>query len=731
MTLITVSADSHELFDRIRDYLPDEDFERVFAAYAYATEKHADQRRKSGEAYITHPASVAYYLANYHVDSAALIAALLHDVAEDTPASISEIEALFGSDVAQIVDGVTKFKHSSQQSRDQSKSDEDEAHTATVRKLFQFMTRDVRVVMIKLFDRLHNMRTIGSMPQHKKERIARETLDIYAPLAYRLGIWDVKNELERLSFQIINPVAFEEVTLQLNNRRASQNLFIEGVCQRIEHQLRDHHVKVVTVAPSPRNAYTLYKKNQGRNPYNIVDNIPRILVILPDKISCYAALGLIHELWKPTPSDFHDYIARPRDNLYRALHTTVRHENGQEMKFRLRSEAMAILSDIGVLARWANIGRDMSPEMAEEMAEHVSSLFANIESNISAEDSGTAVQNVMADILGSQITVYTPKGDQRELPIGATALDFAFKIHTQVGTTAHRARVNGNLMPLNVELHDGDMVEILRRSQATQRFWLDEELGFLKMGSTRSALRRHFRRMPERLAEQQGRSLLDAELKMIGLPDYSHAEIADLMGFDEPIALYYELGRADILISEVARRVLSVGWWFTGPTKQIGRKVSSSDSEEFIILGATDVHEKLHLCGNCKPRPGMPIRGYIRRSQRVTVHRLDCHLLAADAQADKLLDLHWGEEGSGEVREAALQIEVYDRPNLLFEITDMLREEHVNISWINTPVIAGRMRVDLCLEVSSSRQLVSLLHRIKSLLNVLSVRKLAQPIKAI
>ena len=716
--VVTVSADGHEFFERIAEYLSDDGVARVHAAWAYTCEKHAGQMRKTGEPYHTHPTTVAYYLAEYQLDSEALIAALLHDVAEDTIVTVPQIKECFGDDVGEIVDSVTKFKGSAENTTDQ------EAHEKTVSKILYSMTRDVRVALIKLFDRLHNMRTIGAMPQKKKERIARETLELYAPLANRLGMWQVKNELERLSFEITNPNAFQRINRLLQDRISTSRTLVAQVCARINRRLHEAGVDVVRVQASPRNVYTIYQKHKREESQNMVDHVPRILVVVKGRIACYTAIGLIHELWSPIPGEFDDYIARPRENLYRALHTTVRHERGNLLKIRLRTEAMAVVSEIGVLGRWADMGQDVSAEMATEMTEQVQALFTLIDRNISAESTGpeTGVKRVLEDVLSTQITAYTPKGEPIELPTGATPLDFAYKIHTELGHRAYLTQVNGHMRPLNTLLRDGDTVNVLKRTPSPQRLWLDPDLGFVNTSNARSAIRRFFKRLPQRIAMRQGRQLLDAELAMLGMPDFEVETIAEWMGFETAEGLYHALGRADVLSTDVARRVLAQVW-NEGKQRIVAREVVSAENETFIILGASDVHEALHLCRNCHPRPGDEIRGYIRKSRRVTVHQLDCHLLAApDIAAGRLLELHWGEEATGQVREASIRIEVNDRPNLLYEITDLLRMEHINISWLNTPREKGNMRVDLCLDVISPRQLVELLHRFTTLVNVRSVR---------
>lgn len=722
--VVTVSADGREFFEAIA-YLSPEDRDLVERAYAYTCQQHGDQRRKTGEPFYTHPVTVAYYLAAYQLDAPALVAALLHDVAEDTRVSLQEIAALFGPEVADIVDGVTKFEQSAEDTARRGDLNAQQKSNATLRKLFKVMTRNVRAVLIKLFDRLHNMRTSGGWPLYKQVKKAEETLAVYAPLANRLGMWTIKNELESISFGILNAAAYETISRQLAQRRAEHAVLIEQVGHEIRTQLEQVGIAVVSVSPAPRNVYSIYRRSQEQRKANgqyAIDEFPRLSVVLKDTLACYTALGLLHTLWQPTPNSFDDYIARPRDNLYRALHTTVIHSSGRPIKIRLRTEVMNITSDIGVLAGWAAAARHVSPDIAREVAEQVNNLLAHVNANIDGELVGPddSVQSVVNDVLTTQIGVYTPKGEIKELPKGATPIDFAYAVHSRIGDSCHTAHVNEQLVPLNTPLQDGDRVRISRRGRGPQRHWLDEDLGYMVTTRARGQVRRWFRRLTDHHAVAQGHELLKAELAIVGLPDYPHELVAEWLGYPTVDELYAALGHAELLPTAVAIKVLTDSWQ-EGHIRQVGRLVHSVSGERFIVLGANEFTH-LSLCRNCNPKPDREILGFVRKDRRVTVHARGCHLLPSETETRQLLRLRWGEETTEQVRQVVALVDVYDRPNLLHEITALLRDESINIAWATTPRQNGNLVVVLCLEVNSPRQLVRLLHRIQALVNVRDVR---------
>lgn len=695
----------------------------VRAAFEFARQEHGDQRRKSGELFFTHPLTVAHYLAGHQIDAEALIAALLHDVAEDTRVSVEQIEALFGQGVAQIVDGVTKFEQTAEDVAQHGELTPEQKANATLNKLFRFMTRDMRVVIIKLFDRLHNMQTLGALPRQKQEKIAQETLDVYGPLANRLGMWSMKQTLQSMALQVVDYNAYRHISEELAQLFQEQKPLLDQLTTEIKRALALANIPYLHVVPSPRNVYSVYENLWigGRTHYHI-DRTPRLLIVLPERLACYTTLGVLHSLWSPVPGKFDDYIARPRENLYRALHTTVLHAHGYPIKLRCRTEAMNTVSEIGILARWARRGSAVSPDFVREMTEQVSALLQGI-SRIQDEpqDSADSVRIVVDDVLTRQITAYTPRGEPKELPRGATPIDFAYLVHTAVGHTCRAARINGVQSPLNTPLQDGDRVEILRhRVPNPRRIWLEDDLNYIKTLYARNSVRRWFRRLSDEVATQVGRQLLEDELVMVGLPAYSSAEAAAAMGFKQPQELYRAIGRADILPTTVSTQVLA-SLWSSAPLHQVGQVIELDTGERVIILNAG--LRSLRLCHVCKPRPAVNIYGYVRKDGGVTVHSESCpYLSVSESSANRLLSLHWGQDENNHVRLVGVEMDVFDRPNLLYEITDLLHQEMINIQWIKTSLTMEERRLSIGLDIAGPRQLVRLLHRLHALVNIQTVR---------
>lgn len=720
--LDSAQAGEEEFFSLIESYLNGDDRQRVRDALELARREHGDQRRRSGELFFTHPLTVASYLADYRLDGSALAAALLHDAAEDTRLSIDAIKAQFGGEVSRLVDGVTKLKEISGGVTGAKALTADEVQDATLHKLFEAMTTDVRVVIIKLFDRLHNMRTIKAMPPHKQKQKAEETLAIYAPLANRLGIWRLKNELESLSLEVLDNRSHHLLQQRLTHLYHEQQDEYAAVTAHLIEILMEHHIRVINVSPCPENIYSTYQTAVQRNqPIGDIDKTLRLVVLLEDRDACYRALGQVHAIWQPVPGTFDDYIARPRDNLYRALHTTVIRPNGQPLKLRFRTVSMNEVSEIGVLARWVYAG---TPLWTQGVAERVEALFTNISENISLDPQNRSigVKGVVEDVFRKQIMVYTPRGDVIELPQGATPVDFAYNIHTQVGNQCHAAVVNEQRYPLNRPLHDGDRIQIIKTGFARpQRTWLDEDLGYITSTRTRTVVRRWFRRLPEDIAIADGKRLLQDELTMLGLPNYGHQEAAALFGYDNAEAIYYALGRAELLPTVVATRILGTAWE-QEPSRSVGTAVQSAEGEEYVIQHVDG--RKLRLCLFCAPRPGDSIVGFLRADGGVTVHKEGCLTLRPDPMADRTIKLSWAKEGTQEVRLVTMRIEVRDRTGLLLEIARLLDEENINITAINTPRNPGRgeTSITLDLQIANPRQVVRILHRVHALVNVFAVR---------
>ncbi|MCA9932536.1 MAG: bifunctional (p)ppGpp synthetase/guanosine-3',5'-bis(diphosphate) 3'-pyrophosphohydrolase [Ardenticatenaceae bacterium] len=726
MTAVRIVTDATEFFKQINSYLPVDQRLCVQEAFAFARREHGDQRRKSGELFFIHPLTVAYYLSEYHLDSAALSAALLHDIAEDTRVSIDDIERRFGKDVALLVDGVTKLKDVTLGVSKGRKLSPEELQNASLHKMFDVMTADVRTVIVKLFDRLHNMRTIKALPERKQRQKAEETLTVYAPLANRLGIWKVKNELEALSLEVLNQSAYELIKTRREHLLQEQQAAYKQVSAEIFDCLLQANLDVRDVMLAPENIYTVYQDLTARGAsYYDVDRTLRLIVLMDDWPSCYLALGHLHRLWKPVPGRFDDYVAVPLDNLYRSLHTTVVHSDGQYVKLRIRTVEMDKVSEIGVLARWLYAG---TPLWTTGIANRIDSFISNITENISVEvqDPGAGVKGVVEDVFRKQIRVYTPRGDVVELGQGATAIDFAYSIHTGLGNQCHAAYVNDQLYPLNRPLHDGDRVQIVKSVRAEpQRAWLDEDLGYIATNYARSHARRWFRRLSKGKAVFQGKKLLESELEMLGLPDYPHVEIAAAFKYESTTELYHDIGRADVLLTAVATSVLE-NTWGRGPARNLDDVVYSVTGEKYVIVNAHK--RKLRLCATCNPHPGDAIAGFVRADGGVTVHQETCHTLRPNRLSGRILKLGWGKTGTRQARLLTVQVDVFDRPGLLYDITRLMQDEQINISFINTmiPSRKGEKHVILGVEVVRPRQLVRILHQIQAIANVFAVRCLPE-----
>ncbi|CUS03539.2 putative GTP pyrophosphokinase [Candidatus Promineifilum breve] len=719
-------ADAEQLFALTNSYLPTAERAQIEKAYEFARREHGTERRNTGELFFTHPLAVATYLAEYRLDAPAISAALLHDIAEDTPILLSQIEDEFSAEVAQLVDGVTKLKEVTRRvAKESTRMSPLDLKQATLRKLMLAMTVDVRTVIIKLFDRLHNMRTIHGMSAQSQKAKAEETLAVYAPLAYRLGMWQVKGELEGRSLEVLQPHAFETIQAELERLFRVQEPLFDVVRTRIIDYLGANGLPVRDVKMAPESIYTVFRDLEKQDAgYREVDRMLRITVLLDDPIQCYTALGHIHHLWPAVPNHFDDYISVRRENLYQSLHTTVQ-ADGQHLKVRLRTVDMDLIAQIGVLARWKYA---KTPLWSAGLAERVEAFFASISSSIGVDpqDPGSGVRSAMEDVLGEQIRVYSKDGDAVDLAQGGTPIDFAYRIHSELGNQCLEAQVNDLPFPLNRPLRNGDQVRICKNARAQpMRAWLDEDLGYITTTYARMRARRWFRRLSEDEAIRQGRDILLHELTMLGLPDQSHEAIAGLFGYEDADELYYNLGRAELLPTVLSTRILS-GHWTEGDSLPVGSVVAAADGTRYIITNAGS--HRLHICATCDPRPRDSIVGYLRLDNILTVHRDTCRTLNAGRGrpevSHRLLKLGWGETEPQQARIIPLYVDVYDRPGLLNEMTRLMREKDVNIRHICTIERKrdGELMIEMELELLSPRHMVRILHQIEALVNVKAVR---------
>ena len=726
-----VIADAEQLFALTNTYLSPADRLQVMEAFEFARREHGAQRRKTGELFFTHPLAVATYLAGYRLDAAAISAALLHDIAEDTRVSLEQISAEFGPEVARLVDGVTKLKEvTSGVAQETTALTPEEVQQASLKKLLQAMTEDVRTVIIKLFDRLHNMHTIHGMSPGKQKAKAKETLAVFAPLAYRLGMWEVKSQLEALSLEVLEPNVFESIRAELERLARVHAPVFEVVRAQIFDALTSNDLPVHDVKLSPENIFTVYKDMEKQDPgYRDVDRLLRVTVLLEEPIHCYTALGHIHNLWPVVPHRFDDYISVRRENLYQSLHTTVIHSEGQHLKVRLRTVDMERIAQMGVLAKWYYAD---TPLWSAGLAERVEEFFKNISQTISVEpqDPVSGAKSVVEDVLSEQIRIYSKDGDPFELPQGSTPLDFAYKVHSELGNQCRDVLVNDLPFPLNKPLKNGDQVRIIKNVRVQpRRAWLDEDLGYITTSTARTYARRWFRKLSEIDAIREGRDILLHELIMLGMNQLPHEEIAALFEYEDATDLYYNLGRAELLPTTLSTRIMAAHW-AEGPALPKGNIVAGSDGSTYIITNANN--SRLHLCATCSPHPRDSIVGYLRQNGSLTIHREGCRSLNADRGRSefnsRLLKLGWGETDSREARIIPLHVDVYDRPGLLHEMTQLMREKDVNIRNICTfrENVDGELYIQIELEVSNPRQMVRILHQIEALVNVRAVRRVAE-----
>ncbi|HET9911696.1 MAG TPA: bifunctional (p)ppGpp synthetase/guanosine-3',5'-bis(diphosphate) 3'-pyrophosphohydrolase, partial [Anaerolineales bacterium] len=565
--------------ERLLEQLPENytlaERELINRAYRVAEEAHREQKRHSGEPYINHCLAVASILADLRVPPEVIAAGLLHDTVEDTSVTLNDLKRDFGETIAILVDGVTKLTNLPRVSRDDQhaeklngnngtepsdSSDEDitfgrkrDLVSETLRKTFLAMGDDVRVVLIKLADRLHNMRTLGYMPEPKRKRIAKETLDIFAPLANRLGIWQIKWELEDLGFRHLNPEKYKEIAEQIQERRPDREVQIEAIKEKLLQLLDSHHIKA-EISGRPKHIYSIYKKmTQKGKPFDLVRDVRAVRLIVPDVPSCYAALGVIHTHWRPIPGEFDDYIAAPKDNFYQSLHTAVIYDDKRPLEVQIRTAEMHQNAEYGIAAHWRykeGTHRDKSYE------QRINWLRNMMEWRTDVNDAQEFVEGMKSDVFQDRVYVFTPRGDIIDLSAGSTPIDFAYHVHTDIGHRCRGARVNGKLVPLYQELKTGDQVEILTAKRGgPSRDWLNPNLGLVKTQRARSKIKAWFKKQEDEQNLAQGRATLERELQRLGITNINFEKMARELGFKLPDDMFIALGNGDLSVNKVIKQL--------------------------------------------------------------------------------------------------------------------------------------------------------------------------------
>ncbi len=675
-----------------RELHPKADLALLQRAYDVAEQKHSHQQRKSGDPYITHPLAVSTILAELGMDTTTLVAALLHDTVEDTDYSLYRLTEDFGDEVAQLVDGVTKL--------DKVKLGA-AAEAETIRKMVIAMARDPRVLVIKLADRLHNMRTMRFLPPEKQARKAKETLEVLAPLAHRLGMATIKWELEDLSFAILHPKKYDEIVRLVANRAPSRDTYLRTVIGEVSAQLSGSRINA-TVEGRPKHYYSIYQTMivRGRD-FDDIHDLVGVRILVEDVRDCYAAVGVVHSVWQPMPGRFKDYVAQPRFGVYQSLHTTVIGPDGKPLEVQIRTGDMHRTAEYGIAAHWRykeTRGTHNGAVDVDEMAWMRQLLDWQRE----AADPGEFLDQLRYDLATREIFVFTPKGDVITLPAGSTPVDFAYAVHTEVGNRCIGARVNGRLVALERQLENGEVVEIFTskaEGAGPSRDWLT----FVASPRARAKIKQWFAKERREEAIELGKDSIAKELRRAGLPVQrlvsaeSMVAVSRELRYPDVSALYAAVGEHHASSRHVVQRLIALLGGEEGAEEVLADRATPSTVQRrrattdsgVLVRGAGDVYAKLARC--CTPVPGDEILGFVTRGGGVSVHRTDCtNADSLRAQPERLCDVEWAPSSSS-VFLVSIQVEALDRHRLLSDVTKVLADERVNI--LSASVTTSRDRV--------------------------------------
>lgn len=730
--LLSILPENYSVVDR----------ELIKNAYTYAEEAHRGQLRASGEPYITHCVAVAYILAELKVPPVIIAAALLHDTVEDTPVTLDDLRNKFSDEIASLVDGVTKLTNLPRVSRggkeekeaelvanptgihseDQQlilgesieKSRKKDLATETLRKTLMAMGDDVRVVMIKLADRLHNMRTLSYIAESKRYRIAKETMDIFAPLANRLGIWQIKWELEDLAFRYTQPEEYKGIAEKLADRRVNREAEVKKIIIELQKVLSEGGIKA-EISGRPKHIYSIYQKMvQKDKSFEMVRDLRGVRLIVQDIPSCYAALGIIHTHWRPIPNEFDDYIAAPKDNFYQSIHTSVIYTDGKPLEVQIRTEAMHHSAEYGIAAHWLYKEKGSQDDHYQQ---RVTWLRKLMEWRQDVDDAQEFVDGVKSDVFEDRAYVFTPRGDIIDLPIGSTPIDFAYAVHTEVGNRCRGAKINGKLVPLDYKLKTGDQVEILTAKRGgPSRDWLNTHLGLVNTQRARSKIRQWFKKQDREQNLSQGREILDKELKRLGIIDLDIDDLGKYFEYKGSEDLYVALGCGDLAIGKIINHIQEVEKsdadpLFTASPVIVERK----DSESVNVLGLKGILTSFAKC--CNPAPGDEIVGYITRGRGATIHRKDCPNILRMKDRERLVKVSWGE--AKRTFPVSIMIKAYDRQGLMGDISTVLGNEGINMRDIHITISNNLATINLLLDIGDIAQLSRVLTLMESLPNVM------------
>lgn len=713
------------ILDRVKEYDPKADFDLIAKAYNYAVIAHGEQKRKSGEPYIIHPVEVALILTEIEMDSASICAALLHDVIEDTTFDYKNLEQEFGEEIAMLVEGVTKLSRINFKTRE-------EAQAENLRKMFLAMAKDIRVVLIKLADRLHNMRTLNYQPEPKQKQVAQETMDIFAPLAHRLGVFKFKWQLEDLAFLYLQPEMYYEVAQRLKTKRKEREEYVNALIQQIEKGLEQIGIEG-DIAGRPKNIYSIYKKmvKQDKPIDEIYDKIA-IRVIVDSVPECYGVLGIIHTMWKPLPGRFKDYIATPKPNMYQSLHTTLIGQGGEPFEVQIRTWEMHATAESGIAAHWHYKESGSPKDRDKKFDEKLAWLRRILEWQQDVNDESEFMESLKTDLFEDTVFIFTPKGDVIELPKGSCPVDFAYRVHTEVGHKCTGAKVNGRIVPLDFQLSNGDIVEIItsKNSAGPTRGWLD----FVKTSSARSRIKAWFKRSQRQEHILKGHDLLDQELKKRHLDakellkDARLNEVLERFSLTTLDDLFSAVGDGSLTATQVVNRIKEVCFPNALVDDIISKPVVSAKTgkervtRSLRVKGVDDIVIRLAHC--CNPLPGDEVLGYITRGRGVSVHRLDCpnmqHYLRSEA--NRILEVEWASDKGNYMVE--LEIDAIDRDRLTSDVMTVIADMRIPVNSVFSRATKNGMAVmNLKLEILDMAQYNTVKQRVQKVKGIKDIRR--------
>jgi len=692
----------------------------------WARRAHEGQMRASGEPYLQHSLSVAGILADLGLDHEVLAAALLHDVVEDSDITLDDLKQEFGARIAALVDGVTKMKVIQEFRSGGGLAQKEHAQAESLRKMLLAMAEDVRVVLIKLADRLHNMRTLSALPEDKQRRIARETADIYAPLANRLGIWQVKWELEDLAFRYLEPATYKQIAGFLAERRVDREDYIERFVATLSAELQKAGV-TAEVTGRAKHIFSIWRKMQRkRKHFQEIFDVRAVRVLVNDIRDCYAALGIVHSLWQYIPGEFDDYIATPKENNYRSIHTAVIGPDGKTVEVQIRTSEMHESSELGVAAHWRY---KEGAKQDKGFDDKIAWLRSLLEWKDEVAEAMDFVDQFKSEVFSERVYVFTPKGNIVDLQAGATPLDFAYHIHTDVGHRCRGAKVNGQMVPLTSALKTGDRVEVLTVKEGSpSRDWLSPHLGYLQTSRARAKVQAWFKQQNHDANVAAGRQALEREFQRLGLTDVKYEKLATRFHFNQVEDFLAALGRGEIkptqLLAAVQSDVVNAGNEAPALPTRAAPGVRPPSAEAITIQGVGNLLTRMARC--CNPLPGDAVVGFITRGQGITVHRQDCPnaLRHHNENEERLIEVDWGTD-TDQVYPVEVEIVAHERSGLLRDITGLLANEKINVLAVNTLTDKGQYiaRMRFTLEIPNVEVLSRVLALLDQIPNIMDVRR--------